>query len=122
MLLVKTYLDKSPIEGLGVFAEEDIPKGTIVWEFTPGLDIIVEDHGYLPKVQWDFLEKYSFWDKQTNQWILSADNDKFTNHSDDPNTRPKRSGKMVALRDIKAGEEITANYYDIDRNASKKFR
>ena len=38
MYLVKTYLDKSGIHGMGVFAGEDIPKGTIVWDFVEGVD------------------------------------------------------------------------------------
>jgi SET domain-containing protein len=33
MLLVKTYLDKSAIHGLGVFAGEVIRKGAKVWRF-----------------------------------------------------------------------------------------
>ena len=38
MLLVKTYLDKSPIHGIGVFAAERIPKGTKIWRFVDGFD------------------------------------------------------------------------------------
>jgi len=41
MLLIKTYLDKSPIHGIGVFAGEFIKKGTQVWEFNPLIDIIL---------------------------------------------------------------------------------
>ena len=33
MLLVKTYLDRSPIHGLGVYAAERIRKGTKIWRF-----------------------------------------------------------------------------------------
>ena len=29
MLLVDTYLEKSPIQGIGVFAKAAIPKGTL---------------------------------------------------------------------------------------------
>lgn len=29
---------------------------------------------------------------------------------------------MIALRDIKQGEEITSNYYDIDINAKDKLK
>ena len=30
MLLVKTYLDKSKIQGIGLFSDEFIPKGTLM--------------------------------------------------------------------------------------------
>src|SRR6185312_11978 len=38
MLLVKTYLDKSAIHGLGVFAAERIRKETKIWRFVYGFD------------------------------------------------------------------------------------
>ena len=122
MLLVRTYLDKSPIQGIGLFAAEDIPKGTITWEFYPDLDIALEKEGFgVGVVEWEFLEKYAFYDKQLNMWILSADNDRFTNHSDNPNTSPLPNGKMVAIKDIKKGEEITSNYYEIDFDVNTKL-
>ncbi|TIX82308.1 MAG: SET domain-containing protein-lysine N-methyltransferase, partial [Mesorhizobium sp.] len=31
MLLVDVYLDKSRIQGIGVFAKNHIPRGTLVW-------------------------------------------------------------------------------------------
>ena len=41
MLLVKTYLDKSLIHGVGVFADEFIKKGTLMWEFNPLIDVVL---------------------------------------------------------------------------------
>ena len=38
MLLVKTYLDKSPIHGIGVFAGETIRKDAKIWRFVYGFD------------------------------------------------------------------------------------
>ena len=38
MLLVKTYLDKSRIHGLGVFAAQPICKGAKIWRFVYGFD------------------------------------------------------------------------------------
>ena len=43
MLLVKTYLDRSPIHGLGVFAAEFIRKGTRVWRFVESFDRVYSD-------------------------------------------------------------------------------
>ncbi len=120
MLLVRTYLAPSSIDGLGLFAAEDIPKGTITWEFYPEIDIVLEEF-CLTKVQFEFVTKYAFQDKQLGKWILSADDDRFTNHSDNPNTGPLPDGRMVALRDIKRGEEITSNYYHIDYDWTTKL-
>jgi hypothetical protein len=38
MLLVKTYLGKSKLHGLGVFAGQFIRKGTKIWRFVEGFD------------------------------------------------------------------------------------
>ena len=44
MLLVKTRLGASAIHGIGLFADEFIPKDTVTWRFTPGLDQIGRAH------------------------------------------------------------------------------
>ena len=39
MLFVKTRVLPSRIHGLGLFADEDIPKDTILWKFTSEFDL-----------------------------------------------------------------------------------
>lgn len=39
MLLIKTKIGPSKINGIGLFADEFIPKGTSVWRFMPSLDL-----------------------------------------------------------------------------------
>jgi len=38
MLLVKTKIKESKIHGIGLFADQFIPKGTEIWKFTSGFD------------------------------------------------------------------------------------
>ncbi len=125
MLRVKTYLDKSPIHGIGVFAAENVVAGSLVWTFYPNIDRILDINEKTLRHQFfldqEFIIKYAFLDKQTGLFILSADNDRFTNHSDHPNTKPDDLGNMLAVRDIIKGEEITANYYEIDKYADDKL-
>ena len=61
MLLIKTYLDKSPIHGVGVFANEFVKKGTVVWQFNPLVDIILteEQLNELPEVIKEFIRHYT---------------------------------------------------------------
>ena len=40
MLLVKTYLNKSKINGIGLFAKEFISRGAVVWELRKEFDVI----------------------------------------------------------------------------------
>lgn len=42
MLKVKTLVRDSSINGKGLIADEDIPKGTITWEFFSGIDIVLD--------------------------------------------------------------------------------
>lgn len=82
----------SKIEGLGLFATEDIPNGTPLG-----------------------ISHYQFPDCPTLRTPLGG----FYNHSDDPNCKKKLmiSGDndycyyiLDAIKDIKAGEEITVSY------------
>ena len=40
MLNIKTYLDRSLIHGIGLFTNQEIMAGSIVWEFNPAVDLV----------------------------------------------------------------------------------
>ena len=86
MLLVKTYLDKSAIHGLGVFAGERIRKGTKIWRFVEGFDRAYSPKQFakLPKQARDFLKNYGY--RVDGEILFTVDNDRHINHSEDPNT------------------------------------
>lgn len=122
MLLVKTYLDSSTIQGLGLFAGEDISAGEMIWTFAPGFDRIYscEEYDALPEPARIFIEKYGYW--SNGKIFFTADFDRHTNHSDNPNTYMAESGDMIAKRDIRRGEEITSNYRDFDEKWEQKLK
>jgi len=122
MLQVKTYIDKSSIHGIGLFAEEFIPKGTIVWIMSD-LDMILEQEEFdkLPIIAQDYIRKHGDWDIQMQKITMSFDNDKFINHSDKPNLRYNKNQTTESNKDILKGEEITINYFEFDEQASKKI-
>ncbi len=116
MLLVRTNVADSPIHGLGVFAVEPIPAGTTVWALDPLLDRVFPVgalDAYPPHIR-EYLEHYCEYFPETDELVLSGDGDRFTNHSDTPNTavagRNAPNAQVVALRDIAEGEEITCSY------------
>jgi uncharacterized protein len=123
MFLIETYLDKSKIHNIGVFSDQNIKKDTIIWKYNPYIDITLDDNvkNHLNEVEKKFIDKYAYWDTFLDKHILSADNDRFTNHSDNPNTYTNENGEIVAKININKGEEITSNYYEIDKLADKKF-
>jgi len=108
MLLIDHYLDKSEIHGLGVFASKLIPKGTKIWEFTPGLDRewTSEEFKKLPKQAQRYILHYGWIDPITNMHRFPFDNDRFINWDNDPNVGGT-SDEIFALRDIQQGEELT---------------
>jgi uncharacterized protein len=113
MLLVKTYLDKSPIHGLGVFAGQFIRKGTKIWRFVEGFDRFYSPKQFakLPKPARDFIKQHGY--RVDGEILLTADNDHHMNHSDAPNTY-LRNGYAIAGRNIRKGEEITNDYREFD--------
>lgn len=117
MYLVKTYLDKSPISGIGVFAGEDIAKGALVWKLVRGFDQVF-DPAILPTLP---NEAQSYISRHGWLWkgkiYMSADHGLFTNHADDPNTIESEDREMeFAARDIKKGEELTCNYREFSES------
>ena len=122
MLLVRTSLSPSPIHGSGLFAAEDIAKGSDMWQFQEGFDLekSLAEVDALPAVAKDWFKRCGHLDHHFNQWILSFDDARFINHSEDPNMRPDynrhKCAVGVASRNIAKGEEITINYREIENS------
>lgn len=122
MLIVKTYLDKSPINGIGLFAGEFIPKGTKIWIFTPKLDLAFKKIEVKNKNIFEYLNKYCY--RYNGYYILCMDDARFINHSDTPNTNDEKFPYVIANKDIKEGEELTCDYNNLgvtetDKNFNK---
>lgn len=126
MLLVKTKLAASNIEGLGLFADEYIPKGTLVQKFVPGFDaeLAAEKVMALPDVARKEMLHFCYKHKKTSKYILCADNARFLNHSGAPNLTGEGSQDEIdiAARDIEKGEELTVDYFEFDAEAGLKLQ
>jgi SET domain-containing protein len=116
MLQVRTFIAKSRLHGYGCFATDSIRRGQIIWEFTPFYDrkISPAELKKLPKEVRVMVERYAYRSKVSGLYILPVDNAKFMNHSLNPNCGPHRvdgqETQDIALRNIRAGEELTSNY------------
>ncbi|MEK7461854.1 MAG: SET domain-containing protein-lysine N-methyltransferase [Patescibacteria group bacterium] len=87
MFLVKTKLGPSKIHGIGVFAVQDIPKGTLVQKFIDGVDLEItpEIVNILPTLIKQNLLHYAYQHKITGNFILNSDDARFLNSSQNPN-------------------------------------
>jgi hypothetical protein len=117
----------SSLHGLGVFATVDIPQGTVWWaaDIADTIKISRDQFQALvtsaPAPMSDALiagiQEYSIYVEALDQMILIPDNGRYVNHSDAPNSLAHTTATRlasVALRDIKAGEEIVEDYATYD--------
>jgi SET domain-containing protein len=119
MLRVKTKLGIShiPGAGIGLFADEFIPKGAIIWEYHQGLDQVFEEaefnrHSSLIR---NFLITYCF--RYDGKYYLCIDNARFFNHGEGDAANcysdefdKFNMGYTKAKRDIHPGEELLDDY------------
>jgi SET domain-containing protein len=123
MLCVKTRLGQSEIEGVGLFAAEPIPKGTVVWRYDPRFDLSLDmrDIPADDTIAREWLMRYGYQQTEDPVYIVCGDNARFMNHSDEPNCDDVND-ETVALRDIAEGEEITCDYARFDKRfAENRF-
>ena len=99
-----------PVVGYGVFATQDIPAGTLTY-VKDSLEIVVAPAEYdrhAPEMR-GAIDKYSYIDERGNR-IVSWDFAKYVNHCCDCNTISTGYGFEIAIRDIRAGEQLTDEY------------
>jgi len=125
MYLPRVKIKESQIDGKGVFALENIPKGTIVWKYKPGYDLTYTSDEYekMNAEEKAILVRSAYLSPWTDLWICPPPDDPahYTNHSNSNNISVKYDESVssepyfIANRNILTNEEITNNYYDFDR-------
>lgn len=112
MLIVATYLDKSPVHGIGVFAKEFIPQGTKIWEFHPWFDLKIPPEVFdkLPPSAREEIEHHLYVPEKDGPYYYEATMGKYMNHSREPNVDFSKVDEGRALRDIYPNEELTCDY------------
>ena len=94
------YVAKSPIHGQGLFAQQPIIAGAVIG-FVDGVPTTADD----PHVLW----------LDDKQGVRVKGVFKYVNHSPTPNACFYDDLTLVALRDIRANEEITHDYGIVER-------
>ncbi len=109
MLTIKTHVANAGSKGLGLFADEFVPAGKLVWKEDFGFDVRIPNKN-LSDERLEFVRHYGCLDG--DEWQVCLDNARFINHSFSPNINTV-DDSCYALRDICVGEEIVINYLDI---------
>jgi len=135
MLIIKTKLKEAGHKGIGVFAEEAVKKGELVYIFEPDFcksfklaDIAKVSKNVtklLPKkhsrsllfkisaLKYKFLKEYAT--REDKLYWLDLDNTRFINHDKKPNIKFVKGLKAIAIADIKIGDEITCDYVHLSK-------
>jgi SET domain-containing protein len=108
----KIYIAKSPIHGLGVFANKDIPKDEII-EITPLIDIEVTPDND-SKILYHYRFSYVVNGKIT-KLVIPLGYGGVYNHSNIPNASWRLNENLdmfefYSIKDIKEHEEICTSY------------
>jgi SET domain-containing protein len=98
----RAEVKESGIHGLGLFASKSLRKGSIVGYYE-GPEVVSEEQDG-DHVLWIFDE-----DEKREYGINGQNETRFVNHSRKPNAN-FNGEKLVVLRAIKQGEEITHDY------------
>ncbi len=112
MLRVKTKLKNSNLHGMGLFADEFIPKGTITWKYDPEFDTAFTDEQVkrMPNVAQLIFWHYAYLDKDIGKYVLCSDDQRFINHSNGAFNIKSTTKFDTAIIDINIGEELICNY------------
>mgnify|MGYP003646111578 CR=1 FL=1 len=115
--------------GLGLFAEEFIAKGTVIWTECNNVNTLrmsraqyrtlcnsehsaqVSPHSF---ALWDGFSTYSYYEAADDCLVFCADNMRYMNHSQDAPNSEMVGSSSVALRDILPGEELLEDFTSYD--------
>ena len=123
MLKVRTRLEQSTIPGagMGLFADEFIKEGTVIWKLDINIDRLIskDDFENMDPIYKTFVSTYGYTRRDYPFIILCADNARFVNHFTSGNMvgNDEPFGSMevsIANRDIQIGEEILEDYTIFD--------
>ena len=117
MLLVPTYVRPSCVEGVGVFAAQEIPAGTAIWRLDERFDRLIHqgEIADLPPSARQFIERYAYpYPHNPDLLVVELDNGRFMNHSQEPNTNFLDPDSGYTRRTIAADEELFCNYAEFD--------
>jgi len=128
MMMIPVEIKSSPIHGHGIFATRRVPRETVLWQFTPGLDHLISDYALEysePRIR-DFVRARGYINPENRtSWVIPGDEAQFWNFPPNGAQANCKMGGLqdgehlvLAARDIEAGEELfipPESDFDYDR-------
>ena len=120
---IRVWVGESRIEGQGLFAAQDIQKGIRIIQYI-GEKIDKEESPRRLSAGNAYI--FAFNDRWDIDGMVMRNTARYINHSCEPNCEAQKTSRaiwIVALRDIRAGEELTYNYgFEIDDKTPQPCR
>lgn len=119
----KFEIHKSKVGGNGVFATEDLPKDSFVHTLE-GVARTEHDFDLLPEGEEAYNDPFQIYEGATEMDRVYIDLDELSrtfNHSCDPNCGIRNISDLYAIKEIKAGDEITYDYSTTVGRLEKAF-
>lgn len=121
MIHIDYKLDKSDKHGVGLFADQDISEGQLIYTASPLLDVNIskEEFNSLSDREKKEFQWWGFFIESTQKWHVDFDVSKFINHADKGEATvtqddSREEAYLVAVRDIQKGEELTQDYLEFE--------
>ena len=127
MIHITYKLNTSGTHGIGLFSDQDIQAGALVYTASPllDLDITQEQFDTLDEKEKREIQWWGFFDQPSQKWHVDFDVSKFINHSYDATVTQDPGhdeAYLVAARDIRKGEELTQNYLEFESEEDLRRR
>lgn len=117
MIHVKYKLKESGLHGVGLFSDQEIKAGDLV--YTPNslldVDLTPEEFSTLSPSEQKEVAYYGYWNVHTNKWHVAFEAIRFLNHGalGVANVTQDEAMVMRAKQDISIGEELLQDYAEI---------
>ena len=117
MIHVKYKIKQSNTHGIGLFADQDIKVGDLIYTPSPLLDVDITQDQFdsLSQSEQEQVMYYGYKNKKTQKWHVAYDVIRVLNHAvlGVANVTQDEDMVMTALRDIDSGEEILQDYAEL---------
>lgn len=125
MIHISYKILSSKTHGIGLFADQDIKAGELIYSPSPLLDVDITQEQFenlTPSEQHE-VKYYGYWNKRTQRWHVAFDAIRILNHSpaDIANVTQDDDMIMTSKRDILSGEELLQDYVEIYPDGSEHF-
>lgn len=127
MIHTSYILKESPLHGIGLFTQEDLSKGQLVYTASPLLDVNITQQEFdsLSENEQNEIRWWGFWDEPTQRWHVDFDVSKFINHSSNATLTQDSDhteAYLITTRNVNAGEELTQDYLEFETVEDLKKR